>query len=331
MAEQPASGVALALALEREGRHGDALRALHDVAKSGDAEAQFQLGVRLLPTMRGPEMQALGQRWLNGAAERGHGEALHLLAVLAAAGFGDAPDWDAAMMLLQRAAAAGHQRSLAQRSLLGEDFAPKAWLQPPPARMQFESPRVGIIEEFLPAPMCDWLKAGAAPRLKQASVRLPSGEMLTSDVRSNAGAHFTLLQSDVVVRLAQARIAEALGVAATQFEFPNVLRYEIGQTFRPHQDYLEPTTPEFAQRMQQVGQRIATFLIYLNDDFEGGETDFPRLSWKYRGRTGDALFFWNVSAEGAVEPSLLHAGLPPTKGEKWVFSQWVRAKTVPLI
>ena len=57
----------------------------------------------------------------------------------------------------------------------------------------------------------------------------------------------------------------------------------------------------------------------------------PALGWRFKGRTGDALFFWNVDLSGAVEPKLLHAGLPPTRGEKWLFSQWVREKQVPLI
>ena len=76
---------------------------------------------------------------------------------------------------------------------------------------------------------------------------------------------------------------------------------------------------------------MATFLIYLNDDYEGGETDFPMLSWRYRGRKGDALVFWNVSPQGHVERKLLHAGLPPTSGEKWLLSQWVRDRPVQLI
>ena len=55
-----------------------------------------------------------------------------------------------------------------------------------------------------------------------------------------------------------------------------------------------------------------------------GETDFPLARTKYRGRKGDALFFWNVLPDGSVDRQTLHAGLPPTSGEKWLLSQWVR-------
>jgi hypothetical protein len=55
-----------------------------------------------------------------------------------------------------------------------------------------------------------------------------------------------------------------------------------------------------------------------------GETEFPRLTWRFRGRKGDALFWWSVDAAGRPDQSTLHAGLPPQSGEKWLFSQWVR-------
>ena len=63
--------------------------------------------------------------------------------------------------------------------------------------------------------------------------------------------------------------------------------------------------------MRVKGQRIKTCLVYLNAEFEGGETEFPKLGLKYRGRAGDA-------------------GLPPTRGEKWLFSQWMRSKAQPI-
>ena len=67
-----------------------------------------------------------------------------------------------------------------------------------------------------------------------------------------------------------------------------------------------------------------TALIYLNDEFEGGETSFPQLGIEHRAKAGDALVFSNVDPRGRPEPRTEHAGRPPTKGTKWVFSQWVR-------
>jgi prolyl 4-hydroxylase len=58
----------------------------------------------------------------------------------------------------------------------------------------------------------------------------------------------------------------------------------------------------------------------------GGETEFPYLRQRFRGRKGDALFFWNVLPDFSPDARTLHAGLPPSSGEKWLFSQWVRAR-----
>lgn len=72
-----------------------------------------------------------------------------------------------------------------------------------------------------------------------------------------------------------------------------------------------------------------TFLIYLNEEYEGGETAFPAIGLRYRGRAGDALFWANLDQQQLPDPLTLHAGLPPTSGEKWVFSQWIRERPTP--
>ena len=79
-----------------------------------------------------------------------------------------------------------------------------------------------------------------------------------------------------------------------------------------------------AEQIRRQGQRVATVLIYLNENYAGGETDFPELAWRFKGKTGDALCFWNADMDGRPAPRSLHAGIPPVGGEKWVFSQWIR-------
>ena len=78
--------------------------------------------------------------------------------------------------------------------------------------------------------------------------------------------------------------------------------------------------------MAEDGQRVLTALVYLNDDYEGGETDFPVLGAHWKGRKGEALLFWNVAPDGALDERTLHAGLPVTRGEKWMLSQWIRGR-----
>ena len=47
---------------------------------------------------------------------------------------------------------------------------------------------------------------------------------------------------------------------------------------------------------------------------------------KIKGRKGDALYWVNVDATGQPHPKTVHAGLAPTKGEKWLLTQLIRNK-----
>ena len=60
------------------------------------------------------------------------------------------------------------------------------------------------------------------------------------------------------------------------------------------------------------------------DDFEGGETDFPKIDVRVRGDVGDMLVFRNVRDNGAFDERMIHAGLPVTSGVKWMASRWIR-------
>ena len=108
-------------------------------------------------------------------------------------------------------------------------------------------------------------------------------------------------------------------------EIPSVLYYSVGQEFLPHFDIIiNPDSPDYDQKLAKGGERVLTLLLYLNDDYEGGETEFPVLGERWKGRKGEALFFWNVTPDGALDERTLHAGLPVTRGEKWILSQWIQ-------
>ena len=69
-----------------------------------------------------------------------------------------------------------------------------------------------------------------------------------------------------------------------------------------------------------------TCLIYLNEDFEGGETHFPKLNIKIQPRLGKAVVWNNTHEDNRVIEESLHAGLPVLSKSKWIMSIWIREK-----
>ena len=93
-----------------------------------------------------------------------------------------------------------------------------------------------------------------------------------------------------------------------------VLRYKPGGFYKLHQDTFGDKDPN---------KRMYTFILALNDDYEEGETEFPKLGKKYKLKAGDALFFHTLDNYEFVSPKALHGGRPVKRGEKWICNLWV--------
>jgi hypothetical protein len=268
-----------------------------------------------------PEAMTEAVRLLTGAARDGDPEAHERLALLSAAGVGAPQDWERTFDLLALAAAGGSTRAQGQLAALAGARRIEDWLAPCRKRVLHPQPLIVAIDGFLSAPVCAWLIGLARGRTARAMTYGPDGvEPAPSRHRTNTALELAFAECDVVVMLVRARIAAAVGLTTAAFEATQLLNYTVGEAYHPHFDFLDPARPEVAAR----GQRIVTFLVYLNDAFEGGETDFPRAGVRHRGGTGGALYFANLDAAGAPDPRTLHAGLPPASGEKWLLSQWIR-------
>lgn len=283
------------------------------------------------------EARERGLQELNRLADSGHGGALAKLAHFAAAGVNQKPDWDRAIEYLRAAARAGWSQALQELQVLSGTTGPtavaapvdiRALVAPRPTEIVSDSPRMRVSPGFLSPAECAWLIARGGGRLERAEVYDVSreGPVVVED-RSNSGAAFRARDIDVVLIFIRARIAHTLGLPQHCFEPTQILHYALGEQFAPHVDYLDSDRPGTADDVAKRGQRVATFLVYLNEDYDGGETAFPRLNLAFKGKTGDALAFANVDTNLRPDPRTLHAGTPPTRGEKWLLSQWIRSQS----
>lgn len=300
---------------------------------AGNPAAMTALGARLVVGREAPQSPADGAALIAEAAQQGDAAAWRYAAVLAAAGVGRAQSWTETFDALSHAADLGEPSAQDQLKLTAsfgvtDGDSAQHWIAAAGEGRELNaSPRFAAYPGFLSATVCAHLIAVATPKLVPARVNDAGGRGLKLDpMRTNTAAVFSLIETDVVMQLIRARIARAAGVSPGALEPPEVLHYEIGQTYRPHVDFFHPRLPTFAEEMRVKGQRIKTCLVYLNEDLEGGETEFPKLNIKFRGRAGEALVFDNVSANGTGDLNTVHTGLPPTRGEKWLLSQWIRSK-----
>lgn len=234
--------------------------------------------------------------------------------------------WEEAFASLGRAAASGDAGARAQLDVF-EKCGLEALLAVPTKQRIHDQSAVFVCPGFAPPAICDWLIERAAPRLRQSTVHdARTGELRTDPRRTALDCG---VERDLISAMMQERAARLTGAPVSHHEPPNVISYEPGQKFDHHHDYIDPRQPGAAHELANLGQRVITIVTYLNADFEGAATDFPRLGVSFRGEKGDAIMFSNVLANGEPDLNTWHAGLPVLTGRKWVLSQWIRGRPLP--
>jgi prolyl 4-hydroxylase len=286
------------------------------------AEQHFEAGMAMLEDSAASGGWQRAIELINSAATAGLPAAIECRALFECMGVGRAPDWTKALDSLSEAASRGSGSAQGQLDVVA-NRPPTELLRAPDAQTISLNPLIRTVPGFASPAECHWLIATAEPRMERAIIySTETGEQGVDPGRTNQFALFTFVHLDVVVEAIRARIASAIGAPLPCLEVSQVLRYAPCEEFAPHHDFLDAQT--MAREIAVRGQRAVTVLLYLNEEFEGGETSFPELGIEHRAKTGDALIFSNVDPRGQPDPRTRHAGRPPTSGEKWLFSQWVR-------
>lgn len=335
-------------AWDAAGNHDEAVNELARGVRAGDAHCTRLLGLRLLSGDRAPWLPAEGLRFLDDACSQGLPEAAARAAAIVALGVRMAANWPLALELLRKSAAAGwapaqrqllalcDDRELARRQAEGRaDWKSLAsavdlagWRRAPAADVRSQEPRVSLFPGMLRTEICQFFISMTEGRLVPARVYDPvKREDMLFPGRNNTLADFDLYHVELAHVLLQARMAAACGISARHMEAPSVLRYTPGQHNDDHYDFVDPkNTPDYAGEIARNGQRIVTFIVYLNEEYEAGETDFPRLGFSCKGRTGEGIYFVNALADLSPDLRMLHAGRPPVGGDKWIITQFVRSR-----
>ncbi len=310
-----------AIALSNAGRNAEAVQLIRQVAATGEAEA---LGVLAEMTWRGglvAQDPKQARRFFEQAAARGHGKSNLILTNLLASGVAGNRNW---RQSLERLGTEARQMPARRKALslieamdIDSDGNPNTV---PEGKRLSDDPEVVHFAQLLNPAECRYLMEATGDQFEPSMVYDSNRQLVRDEIRTSDGSAIHWLIEDPAVVALNRRIAAVSGSHYDGGEALALLRYSPGQEYRPHFDFVEGAE----------NRRILTALLYLNDDYEGGETEFVRTGLKVKGKTGDVLLFRNDGAGTGPNPNSEHAGLPVTKGAKYLATRWIReARWIP--
>ena len=167
-----------------------------------------------------------------------------------------------------------------------------------------------VLENMLTDEECEHLKKEAIPKFRPSTVG--GRQEVNKSIRQSETAWLDPTTDPVVNKLYQ-RCLKHVDRPMVNCEKLQVLRYRPGGFYKPHYDaFKDGSNP-----------RMYTFIVALNDDYEGGETAFPNIKREYRLKKGDCLLFENLDNYELITGRAWHGGKPVKSGEKWVCNLWV--------
>ncbi len=193
-------------------------------------------------------------------------------------------------------------------------------------------PRILLLKNFLSHEECDHIIKIGNPHIKKSEVCGKNGSRPDKS-RTSMTAHIGKKflggpnPDKVLINVLQ-KSEDYCGLSKKNIEPIQLVRYEPGQYFKPHYDYLDSKNDLYKKNIEKNGQRKYTFFVYLTDvpDGIGGETYFPKIEKYFKGSKGDAIFWDNILPNGEEDKMTLHSGTELLKGKKYGLNIWVRNK-----
>jgi prolyl 4-hydroxylase len=137
---------------------------------------------------------------------------------------------------------------------------------------------------------------------------------------------YWLKKDDPVAQKIIKKVCSIDGHSIEQAEDIQIVKYEPSGYYNEHHDSCCDNLDECKEFVKD-GNRIVTMVIYLNDEFEGGATRFPKLNKNFKPKKYSGILFYPMNKNGdKCHEKSLHAGMPITKGEKYIANVWLRDK-----
>ena len=177
------------------------------------------------------------------------------------------------------------------------------------------------IQNFLTNEECDKIIELSKGNMFSSKVYSPNEDLY--DNKTRISQQCWLNDNDSFIKDITDKVKSYTNTHNNYFEQLQVVNYQPGGFFTPHYDACVGNKIN-CERMNKEGPRYLTVLFYLNDNFEGGETIFPKINKLVKPEKGKAVIFQNVDNNGLIITQALHGGEPVKNGEKWIANKWIK-------
>ena len=187
--------------------------------------------------------------------------------------------------------------------------------------LKYDREKVYEFDNILSQNECNMIIEMAKPKISKSAV--------LSKERFHPGrtsSHVFLSSNHPLLQKIDSIVYSYLEIPIENYENLQVVNYKSTEKYDAHYDACD-RSEEICQNdiNTRGGLRYATFIFYLNDNFTGGETDFPKRNISTKPKRGKGVLFFNLNDDNTDRrDKSFHAGLPPNTGEKWMCNKWIR-------
>lgn len=185
-------------------------------------------------------------------------------------------------------------------------------------------PVILTIDNFLSNKQCDSILNFNWQWQKSKGWSAEISDTRFTDIRTSSTVFVKLNNTSIPseIHLINNKISETFNISSSRFESPQITKYEPNEFYKDHWDF-------FFDKHLQENNRVITTILYLNDNFTGGNTTFPLLDKSITPKAGRLLYFeydYDPNTNGLTK----HSGDTVFSGTKQILTIWIRKIKWPL-
>ena len=184
----------------------------------------------------------------------------------------------------------------------------------------FSSPKIVIFKKIIDKKIANEIIKEFSTKINPSLVT-DCNEIKRSEFRTSSSA--IIKKESKKLFYLREKTCSLLGWNIKESERFQFIAYNKGQEYVPHFDAFDLEQIRSSQS-KVTTQRMVTNIIYLNENFSGGETFFPKLNLSIKAELGMMLSFENcISNTDFLNPFTIHQSNPIKQGKKYVLVSWL--------